>query len=107
MKVIACLSWWDERPDWLSECVKYVSMFASHIVAVDGAYAGWPGGTPDSPREQADAIRDAAEGSGIRCTMFVPTRTWHGDEVGKRAFVISLAQQTPADWFFWIDADEH
>lgn len=110
MRVIALLSWYDERPDWLAECVASAALLCDHVVAVDGSYELFPGARakPVSDVEQATAILEAADRAGIGCTMHVQRRPWAGNEVAKRDFMFRLASTLvgPADWFLRIDADE-
>lgn len=108
-QVIACLIWWDERPDWLAACVASCATFCSHIVAVDGAYSLFPNATAVSPPEQAATIMQTAEAHGMGCTIHEPDHLWEGQEPEKRAFLFELAESVAVpniDWYFKIDADE-
>jgi hypothetical protein len=78
-------------------------VIADRIVALDGAYARWPGGKAKSPPEQAQAIRDAAAEVGLEAIVKIPTRLWAG-QVGKRSALIALAAKD-SDWVQVVDAD--
>lgn len=110
MRVIGLLSWYDENPAWLAECVASASRLCDHLVAVDGAYAQFPGSLtqPYSGAEQAEVIALTAAGCGMGVTVHVPREVWWGGEVAKRNFMFKLGSTltTEADWFFRIDADE-
>jgi hypothetical protein len=110
VRVIGLLSWYDEHPSWLVECVASAAKLCDHIIAVDGAYAAFPGALrrPYSSTDQADAILRTAAGAGIGCTIHAPRQPWWGGEVEKRDFMFRLGETftTPDDWFLRIDADE-
>lgn len=109
MRVIALLSWFDESPAWLAACVASASRIADHVVAVDGAYALYPRGRASSGTQQSDAVRLAAEATGIGCTIHVPRTVWAGNEVEKRDAMFTLGQvavDAGRDWFLVLDADE-
>jgi hypothetical protein len=109
MRIIACLSWYDENPAWLAALVGSLKGIADHIVAVDGAYALYPNGKPHSPRGQAEVIREAARSIGAGCTIHEPLTVWWGNEVGKRDFMFHLAETVAKpneDWYFIVDGDE-
>lgn len=111
MRVVALLSWYDEPPVWLVECVRSLAGFCDHVVAVDGPYALFPGAAdrPASASDQAEAIAFAAAGVGLGCTIHMPRVPWAGGEVEKRDFMFRLASTFtgPDDWFLRIDADEY
>lgn len=101
MKIVALLSWHDEDPGWLAECVSRVAGVVDHVVAVDGRYTDFPGAELWDPREQAEAIL----GVGVPVTLHVPRAPW-STEVAKRDFMFRLAAPMGADWLLRIDADE-
>lgn len=111
MRIIALLSWYDEPTSWLAETVASASRLADHILAVDGAYAAFPGSTrrPASPTEQADVITRTAAGCGMGSTVHVRRdQPWWGGEVEKRDWMFRSAGllASDTDWLFVIDADE-
>ncbi|MBO0676793.1 hypothetical protein JRC04_04875 [Mycolicibacterium sp. S2-37] len=113
MKVIGLLSWYDEDREWLADCVTSLAGFCDHLVAVDGAYAAFPGGKRASHSLQAGTISRAAADIGLNCTIHTPSEVWDGPwggEVAKRNFMFQLAKSVTethtGDWFFRIDADE-
>ncbi len=110
MKVVGLLSWYEESPAWLAECVASASRVCDHLIAVDGAYAMFPGALrkPFSGTEQADTIAHTAAGAGMGCTIHTSREPWWGGEVEKRDFMFRLAESftTSDDWLLRIDADE-
>ncbi len=110
MRVVGLLSWYDEEPGWLAECVAAAARLCDHLIAVDGPYALFPGSTrrPFSPSEQADVIARTCAGAGIGATIHAPRQPWWGGEVDKRDHMFRLAatMTTERDWLLRIDADE-
>ena len=110
MKIVGLLSWYEESPAWLVECVASAARVCDHLIAADGPYAMFPGALrkPFSGTEQADAILRTAAGAGIGCTLHAPREPWWGGEIEKRDFMfhIGSAFTTAADWYLRIDADE-
>jgi len=110
VRVVSLLSWYEEHPSWLVECVASAARLCDHIIAVDGPYATFPGALrrPYSSTDQADAILRTAAGAGIGCTIHASRQPWFGGEVQKRDFMFRLGETftTPEDWYLRIDADE-
>lgn len=109
MKIIALLSWYDESPTWLSTCVAGIGRFCDEVIAVDGAYALYPGGRARSHPQQVEAITLAAETAGIGCMVYQPSEKWAGNELEKRNKCLDLAASIAedGDWVAVIDADYH
>ena len=103
MIVAAALVWWNERPDDLEACIRGVATVADRIVAVDGAYARYPGATVLSAPEQARRIMETAVEVGIGCEVHAPGRLWAG-QVEKRTHAMQRAS-CGADWVMVVDAD--
>ena len=103
MIVTAAICWYNESPEDLRRCVRACTVIADRVVALDGAYARWPGGKAKSPPEQAQAIRDAAAEVGLEAIVQTPTRLWVG-QVEKRSALIALAAEG-SDWVQVVDAD--
>lgn len=110
MRLIALLSWFDERADWLAELVASMARAGvDHVVAVDGAYAMYPQARGNSDTEQAQAVTATALGAGMGVTVHVPQHSWVGNEVEKRSFLFAaghLAAEPGVDWLWVCDADE-
>lgn len=111
MKVVACLSWFEESPTWLASLVASMHGFVDHVVAVDGAYFLYPDALkhPVSGPEQAEAIVQTAKALGMGCTVHVPSGPWLGNETEKRTFLFQLGVRvaTPfEDWLFVVDGDD-
>lgn len=106
--IVGLLSWYEERPAWLSATVASLAPFCDHLVAVDGAYALFPGGRARSCMEQAEAIRETAAAVGLGCTVHEPRSRWMGNETEKRALMFRLGEAVtaPEDWYFVVDGDE-
>lgn len=115
MKVWGLLCWYEEPESWLVSTVCSLRDLCDGVIAVDGAYASFPGGlrTPRSDPAQAEAIFRAAYSSGMICNIHTPSEPWWStdtpdEEVAKRDFMFRLgdALGEPGDWYFVIDADE-
>ena len=107
--IVALLSWYDENPQHLSTTVLSLKKAGvGHLVAVDGAYAMFPGGERHSDGAQHLAIQYAAAELGIGLTLHAPRRVWQGNEVEKRnaLFALGWVVADEGDWFLVIDADE-
>lgn len=106
--IAGLLAHYDESPLWLAAAIQGAAKLCDHVIAVDGAYALYPGGRASSGPEQAEAIAEAAYAAGIGCTLHTPASVWMGNQIEKRNFMFKLAQQmtTPADWVFVFDADD-
>lgn len=110
MRLVALLSWYDESPTWLAECVASIAKVCDHLIAVDGPYAMFPGALskPASGPEQVETILRVAAGSGIGCTIHAPREPWWGGEIEKRDAMFRIGETftTADDWYFVVDADE-
>jgi hypothetical protein len=109
MKLVGVLSWYDESPGWLATAVAGFGRVCDEIVAVDGAYALYPGARPASHPQQAEAILSAAEAMGVACTIHRPSKLFYGNQIEKRNLTLKLAGATLSenDWLIIIDADFH
>lgn len=116
--IIALLSWYDERPDWLYDLAYSLRLAGvTHLCALDGAYSRLPGGAPDSPHVQREAISGGSGAAGIGVSISTPPAVWQS-EMEKRTALFDLGRKTleeygrPAsygnvdDWFLIVDADE-
>lgn len=109
MKVIGILCWYDEKPSWLAGVVGGLHQAdVTHLVAVDGAYAFYPGGRGYSGSEQHQTILEVCQALEIGCTIVTPPATWLGNEVEKRNHAFAVAEtiaEPLEDWYFLVDAD--
>ena len=116
--IVGLLSWYDENPAWLYELVQTCGQHGiTHLAALDGAYAGLPGGSAQSPAAQHDALLAAARAFNVGLTLSAHRPVWQ-HEMAKRAALFDLGREvfttygiTPSihnhgDWFVVIDADE-
>lgn len=103
MRITAALAWHDEPIEFLDRCVRSLHGLVDEIVALDGAWRWFNGGTTSSPAEIA-AIRDAAEWAGFPSRIILPDDVF-GSQVDKRARLMAEAARS-SDWVFIIDADE-
>lgn len=110
MRLIALLCWWDERPSWLAATIGSLARIGvDHVVAVDGAYAGFAEGTARSGFEQAEQIALTCDSLNIGLTLHRPKDLWMLGEPEKRTHLFQLAAceaEVGTDWLFAIDADE-
>lgn len=111
MNLVGLLSWYNEDPEWLEECIESFVEHAgiTHLIAVDGAYELFPNGQPSSPPAQAHAIHRACERMGITRTIHTPPTVWKGNEVEKRNYMFRLASEytlARCDFYIVMDADE-
>jgi hypothetical protein len=110
MRICGILSWYDESPTWLAAAASGFARFCDQIVAVDGAYAAYPGARPRSHPNQAEVVLQVCEAAGIGCTVHRPRDVWWGHEVEKRNFCLRLAGSSlvdDRDWVVVFDADLH
>lgn len=107
-RVIATVCWFDESPVWIAATVASCARFCDHIVAVDGAYALYPDARARSGSEQHEAFIETCAALNMGLTMHVPRTPWYGGEVEKRTRLMqfAVAEGSPDDWAFIIDADE-
>lgn len=109
MKLIAVLCWFDERPSWLAGVVASLKKAeVAHVVALDGAYALYPGGRAYSSREQHGVIVETCQALEMGCTIYAPQEPYFGNEVEKRTLSMRLAEaiaEPHEDWYFVVDAD--
>ena len=110
MRVHALLNWYEEPPARLAATVASLEGLCDSVIAVDGAYALFPGALrrPNSGPEQADVIASVAGSLKMAVTIHQRSEPWWNNEVEKRGFMFSLAEtvSTEDDWYFMIDADE-
>lgn len=104
MNVTAMLAWYDEPPELLAQAVRSVACVADSVVAVDGGWKLCPGATPESPVEQADAIREAAADVGLVATVLDGGGALWDGQVHKRDVMLQAAAER-ADWVMPLDAD--
>lgn len=110
MRLIALLSWYDERPDWLAELVASMARAGvDHVVAVDGSYALYPRAQGSSGSMQAAVVTATALGARMGVTVHVPQGPWIGNEIEKRTFMFAaghLIADPGEDWLWVCDGDE-
>lgn len=111
MKLIAIISWYDEPAEWLAACVASLCKAGvQHVVAVDGAYAAYPGAIlhPRSGAEQYAAIQETCQAMQVGATIYQPLEAWYGNEVEKRSYGFRLAEMVAEedDWYWVMDADQ-
>ena len=107
MKIIACLSYFDEDPDLLTECIgRLKEVGVDHLVAVDGPYDLYPAERQVSPFETVRAILDACGSQGPDVTLRGKSG-WEGNEVEKRNYMLEVALSIAeeGDWLLVVDAD--
>jgi len=110
MKIVGSLIWFDESPAMLASAVAGLGKIVDEIVAVDGAYALFPGARPRSHPQQAEAIIRAAETENVGLTIHRPKDIFWGNEVEKRNLSLRLAAPfctSDRDWILVWDSDYH
>lgn len=110
MKIAGLLSWFDESPAWLATAVSGFARFCDVVVAVDGAYALYPGARARSRPDQAEAVTIACEAAGVGLVLHQPNEVFWGNEVEKRNLTLRLAApflEPGVDWVCAFDADYH
>lgn len=105
--IVALLSFWDENPEHLRECVTSCAKIADHVLAVDGRYGLYPDTRVRSPVSNANAIRGACAKVGLGCTIHTPNAPFAGGEIEKRSLMFRLGEAltTPDDWYLIVDGD--
>jgi hypothetical protein len=109
MQIVALLSWYEEDPEWLAAMVERLPLAGvDRLVALDGAYALYPGATAASDPAQKDALAVACREDSIALDLYTPRKPFKGNEVEKRSELFRLGEEVtaPDDWYFVIDADE-
>jgi hypothetical protein len=109
MRLVGLLSFYEERPAVLAECVSsLVRAGVGHVVAVDGAYFLYPHGQAWSKIDQHEAITAVCRGADVGLSLHVPPEPWFGNETEKRTVLFRLGELVAGDdgWLWVIDADE-
>jgi hypothetical protein len=110
VRLIACLSWFDEPAPFLAELVASLAdAGVDHLVAVDGSYGAYPNSSGSSGSEQACLIHAAAQGAGMGVSVHCPQIPWAGNEIEKRTFLFAaghLVAEPDTDWLWIADGDE-
>ena len=104
MRVVAITVWFNEDPDHLAKLALSLAGFADGLVAVDGAYRYFPNGAARSRPEEAIALIEGCDHSGVELVLHQPNRLWEG-EVAKRNTALRLARSLNPDWVVIVDGD--
>ncbi len=105
MDIAAALCWYDEPPETLRRVVASVAPIVSCIVAMDGAWEGFPHDSHLSPIEQSQALREACAEHSLDLHE-VPVQDTLRSQSYKRSLLYQEACKR-AKWVLVIDADEH
>lgn len=106
MKLVAALSWYMEPPAFLDRCVRSLAGAVDELVALDGAWDGFPHDLPYSTPEEHDVIANAAIETGLPYRIIEHDRPWLS-QVQKRDKLMQLACENGASFVLVIDGDEH
>lgn len=110
MRIHALLSWYEEPYSCLAATVSSLKGLCDSVIAVDGAYALFPGSLhrPNSGPEQANVIASVCHSLRMDVTIHQRGEPWWKNEAEKRGFMFTLGETVsePEDWYFLIDADE-
>jgi hypothetical protein len=101
--VTAALCWWNEDPALLRDCIRGIAHVADRVVALDGAYARYPGATVRSSDNEVRAIRETAHECGLGALVLQPDRLWAG-QLEKRTYLLNVAA-IGSDWIVYVDSD--
>jgi hypothetical protein len=106
MRLIATLSFFDEEPELLRECISRLRTIGVDVlVAVDGPYDLYPSEKQGSSFETVKAILDEADTSlGL---ILRNKASWVGNEVEKRNYMLEIALSIAkeGDWLLVVDSD--
>lgn len=110
MRVVGCLSWFDEDPQMLYEAVRSHAQVCDVIVALDGRYRLFDHPEVRSSDAEYAAIRRACDDTGMGLIVGACDGPWDGPwggEVAKRARLFELALEitTDRDWLWVFDGD--
>jgi hypothetical protein len=108
LTLAAMLSFWGADPDelcyLLGQLIPSLSGLVDRLIAYDGAYEGFPGGTPSSGERVHTRLRELAARAGIaETTIHIPAGLWPG-HVAKRQAMVTEAM-IGSDWVCPIDTD--
>lgn len=109
MRIVACLSWYDEPTAFLYRCVRSLEGLADELIAVDGPWQHFPSSNGSrSPSEQYETINATRRACGIGGITLRPGRPW-GSQVEKRNTLMEIASAAAGKdgWLFVIDGDEY
>lgn len=106
--VVACLSFYDEPIEKLIQYVSSCSLSGiDRIVALDGAYAQFPGGCPRSPTGQHAALCEVSGALGLSLSLVLPNHLWESEMEKRTALFRHALAMCPEGWFLSMDADEY
>lgn len=103
--VCALMAFYDDPPDAIERAIRSVEGLATHLVAVDGAYASFPLGGAYSPLETRQRLQKTAIDVGLELLVYSPVDVWMGGEPEKRDRMFAFAHATSADWYTVLDTD--
>lgn len=108
MRLIGCLSWFDEPVDFLTRTIRTsAEIGVEALVVVDGGYRLLPGARPTSDPKEAKAIMAACRKHDVELLLHEPSRVWDS-EIEKRNSLFRLAasvSEKHVDWWLVLDAD--
>src|SRR3954464_10160695 len=105
MKIVAALCWYNEPLDFLDRLLRSLSGHVDQVVALDGAWDGFPDPKRSSGRDERNLLLDVAREIGLPIRVDVPLRVWKSQiEKRQRLFDIAIKEQN-ADWVFVVDGD--
>jgi hypothetical protein len=107
MRLIACLSVFNEIA-FLPRCLEALRGIADAVIAVDGAYRGFPAKRPSSSDGTWELLQAVAgQSAGRLHAVPAPDDFWENQEVKRSSYLRradTFAQ--PGDWLLQLDADE-
>src|SRR5262245_2807901 len=106
-RILGLLSFFGELPQWLYDCAASLDRIGiDRLIAVDGAYALFPGARACSTTEEHQALRDGCADAGIALDLVVMAQPWES-ECAKRTYLFRRGQRftSSSDWYLVLDSD--
>lgn len=104
MKIVAALCWYDEPDGFLERLLRSLVGHVDEVVALDGAWQGFPN-PKRSSGDQRHLLGAVAREIGLLIRIDVPVRVWKSQiEKRQRLFDIAIKEQH-ADWVLIVDGD--
>ena len=107
MRIHALLSFFDEPPELLAECITRLrAVGIDRLIAIDGAYDLYPSEDKTSSFACFNTLLDETLRHGIDIVLRNKAG-WSGNEVEKRTYMLEVALEDtkPEDWLLVVDAD--
>lgn len=105
MKIVAALCWYDEPLAFLERLLRSLAGHVDEVVALDGAWDGYPEPRHSSGHQQQELLREVSLAIGLPIRIDVPARIWES-QIEKRQRLLEIAiKEQGADWVLVVDGD--